>query len=67
MNANETNEAAHRTRRWTSQPATERQLAYLPAHAHGANRYQASCCLVRRFNRRTIERLLAGTVEVVVA
>ena len=62
MNTHESDESAHRTRHWTSQPPTERQMAYLPALAGdaGLTRYAASCHLTRRFNRRTIDRLLAA-------
>ncbi len=69
MNQHESDESAHRTRHWTRQPPTERQMAYLPALAGvaGLTRYGASCHLTRKFNRRTIDRLLAAPAEVVAA
>ncbi len=44
-------------------------MAFLPALAGDADltRYGASCYLARRFNRRTIDRLLAAPAEVVAA
>lgn len=68
LNANETDESAHKTRRWLNQPATEKQLRYLPReyhHAFASTRYRASALLTFRFNRRAIESLAAtaGTDE----
>ena len=59
MNGHESDERAHRTRHWISQPPTEKQMAFLPALVGytGLTRYAASCYLARRFNRRTIEQI----------
>ncbi|MEG9884506.1 MAG: DEAD/DEAH box helicase [Hyphomicrobiales bacterium] len=62
LNANETDESAHKTRYWLNQPATEKQLQYLPReyhHAFAFTRYRASTLLTFRFNRNAIESLLA--------
>lgn len=57
LNTNETDESAHKTKAWLRQPATEKQLAYLPA-SHRMNysltRYQASAMLSLKFNTTAI-------------
>lgn len=61
LNENESDESAHKTRRWLSQPATERQLQYLPVeyrHDHNLTRYQASALLTFRFNKSAIQKLI---------
>lgn len=63
LNEHETDESAHKTRRWLSQPPTDRQLAYLPAdyrHDFGLTRYQASALLSFQFNRAAIRSLVFG-------
>jgi len=63
LNEHETDESAHKTRRWLSQPPTDRQLAYLPAdyrHDFGLTRYQASALISFQFNRATIRSLVFG-------
>lgn len=63
LNEHETDESAHKTRRWLSQPPTDRQLAYLPAdyrHDFGLTRYQASALLSFQFNRNAIRSLVFG-------
>ena len=63
LNDNETDESAHKSRRWLNQPATEKQLKYLPAECrqdYGLNRYQASALLSFRFNKTAIRRLILG-------
>ncbi|MFC4624293.1 DEAD/DEAH box helicase [Daeguia caeni] len=63
LNEHESDESAHKTRRWLSQPPTDRQLAYLPAdyrHDFGLTRYQASALLSFQFNRNAIRSLVFG-------
>ena len=61
LNENETDESAHKSRSWLNQPATEKQLRYLPPecrHDYGMNRYQASALLTFTFNKQAIHRLV---------
>ena len=61
LNENETDESAHKTRRWLGQPPSEKQLQYLPVeyrHDHNLTRYQASALLTFRFNKSTIRDLI---------
>ena len=61
LNENETDESAHKSRGWLNQPATEKQLRYLPPacrHDYGMNRYQASTRLTFTFNKQAIRRLV---------
>ena len=61
LNENETDESAHKSRSWLDQPATEKQLRYLPPecrHDYGMNRYQASALLTFTFNKQAIRRLV---------
>ena len=70
LNTNESDETAHKTRNWLRQPATERQLAYLPAefrHDFSLTRYQASALLTFRFNRDRIRSLVFGAEEAALA
>jgi hypothetical protein len=63
LNQHESDESAHKTRRWLSQPPTDRQLAYLSAdyrHDFGLTRYQASALLSFQFNRNAIRSLVFG-------
>jgi DNA repair protein RadD len=63
LNDNETDESAHKTRSWLKQPATDKQLAYLPPEYrlnYGLTRYQASALLTFHFNRGAIRRLVFG-------
>ncbi|MBI5243392.1 MAG: helicase, partial [Elusimicrobia bacterium] len=62
LSVNETEDAAHKSRRWLGQPPTEKQLKYLPAAFRSlvSTRYQASCVLAHSFNRRRIELALAA-------
>ena len=66
LNENETDESAHKTKRWLSQPPTDKQLQYLPAeyqHDHNLTRYQASALLTFRFNKSAIRNLVFGASE----
>jgi hypothetical protein len=61
LNAHETDESAFKTKGWLNQPATERQLQYLPAEAcsdFGLTRYRASALMTFGFNKRAIRELI---------
>jgi hypothetical protein len=61
LNTHETDESAHKSRRWLREPPTERQLIHLPPQARadlGMTRYQASALLTFKFNRHDIRRLV---------
>ncbi len=63
LNENETDESAHKTRAWLNQPATEKQLRYLPAEYRqdfGLTRYQASALLTFQFNKAAITNLVTS-------
>ena len=63
LNENESDESAHKSRAWLNQPATEKQMRYLPPecrHDYGMNRYQASALLTFTFNKQAIHRLVMG-------
>ena len=66
LNEHETDESAHKSRRWLDQPPTEKQLAYLlPEHRQDLSltRYEASALLTFRFNRGQIRRLIFDAVD----
>jgi DNA repair protein RadD len=66
LNEHESDESAHKTRRWLSQPPTDRQLAFLPPEHRqdfGLTRYQASALLAFRFNREAIHSLVFGAAD----
>ncbi|MDP2357731.1 MAG: DEAD/DEAH box helicase [Beijerinckiaceae bacterium] len=70
LNTNESDESAHKTRSWLRQPATERQLAYLPPECRldfSLTRYRASALLTFRFNRSAIRSLVFGAAEAALA
>jgi DNA repair protein RadD len=61
LNDHESLDTAHKTRRWLNEPATERQLQYLPPSLrtdYGLTRYQASALLAFQFNKGAIRRLV---------
>jgi hypothetical protein len=61
LNEHETDESAHKSRRWLREPPSERQLAFLPPEYRGdlsLTRYQASALLTFRFNRNAIRTLV---------
>jgi ribosomal protein L40E len=67
LNAHESDESAHKSRRWLREPPTERQLAHLPPEARadlGMTRYQASALLTFKFNRHAIRQLVLGAQPV---
>ena len=66
LNENETDESAHKSKRWLNQPATDKQRQYLPDGFqldYGLNRYQASALLTFQFNKPTITRLVTDASE----
>jgi superfamily II DNA or RNA helicase len=63
LNEYESDESAHKTRRWLSQPPTTKQLGLLPApfrQEFGLTRYHASALIVFQFNKNAIRRLVFG-------
>jgi hypothetical protein len=61
LNDNESEDSAHKTRRWLNEAPTTKQLQYLPPEMradYGLTRYQASALLSFRFNRNAIVRLV---------
>jgi superfamily II DNA or RNA helicase len=63
LNEHESDETAHKTRRWLSQPATDKQLALLPMEYRqdfGLTRYQASALIAFQFNKSATRRLVFG-------
>jgi superfamily II DNA or RNA helicase len=57
LNLYENESTAHKTRSWLHQPATERQLQYLPPayrHDYSLTRYKASAMMTLQFNRQAI-------------
>jgi len=57
---NETEDAAHKSRRWLRQSPTEKQIIYLPESCKSLprTRYEAACLLTHKFNRQSIEQVL---------
>jgi hypothetical protein len=61
LNTHETDESAHKTKRWLREGPTNRQLAFLPAERRAdlsLTRYQASALLTFQFNRQAIRTLV---------
>lgn len=61
LNDNESEDSAHKTRRWLNEVPTPKQLQYLPPELrsdYGLTRYQASALLSFQFNRHAILRLV---------
>jgi hypothetical protein len=59
LNTHETEDAAHKSRKWLHEPATEKQLQHLPPQYRldlGLSRYRASALLSFRFNRPAIRQ-----------
>jgi len=66
LNEYETDESAHKTRRWLHEAPTQKQLAYLPAEHRldfGLTRYRASAMLTFQFNRRAIQDLVVAASD----
>lgn len=63
LNEHESEDSAHKSRHWLKQPATDKQLQYLPPEMRtdfGLSRYQASVLMSFQFNKRAIQRLVMG-------
>jgi DNA repair protein RadD len=63
LNTHETDESAHKSRRWLREGPTERQLAFLPPAQRAdlsLTRYQASALLTFQFNKAAVRRLVTG-------
>jgi DNA repair protein RadD len=61
LNTHESDESAHKSRRWLREGPTERQLAFLPPAQRAdlsLTRYQASALLTFQFNKAAIRRLV---------
>ncbi|MCW7536245.1 DEAD/DEAH box helicase [Aquabacterium sp. A7-Y] len=61
INERESAETAYKTRRWLGEPATSKQLQYLPEKLrtdYGLTRYRASALLTFKFNKAAIQRLV---------
>ena len=61
LNTHETDDTAHKSKSWTRQPATEKQLQYLPPEYRldfSLTRYQASTLITFQFNRAKIRQLV---------
>ena len=61
LNDQETDDAAHKTRRWLTAVPTPGQLRHLPPEARadfGLTRYQASALLTFKFNKHAIQRVV---------
>ncbi len=61
LNEQETDDAAHKTRRWLTESPTSAQLRYLPAEIRSdfsLTRYQASALLSFQFNKPAIRRVI---------
>jgi len=61
LNTHETDESAHKSRRWLREGPTERQLAFLPPAQRAdlsLTRYQASALLTFQFNKAAVRRLV---------
>lgn len=57
-------DGAKKTKRWLSQPPSDKQCAMLglsPMQAMGVTRYQAACRITWQFNERGIKRILEGS------
>jgi len=66
LNEHETDESAHKSRRWLSHPPTDKQLKYLPpsfAQDYGLTRYHASALITFTFNKQSIRRLVTAAAE----
>ncbi|MCK5748013.1 MAG: zinc ribbon domain-containing protein [Oricola sp.] len=66
LNDNETDETAHKSRSWHHQPATPRQLQYLPSamrNDYGLTRYRAAAMLTFQFNKEAIRTCVQQAAE----
>ena len=63
LNLSETETAAHKTRSWLHESATEKQLQYLPQKYRNdtsLTRYKASALITLQFNHKSIQQALGG-------
>lgn len=62
LSLNETEDAAHKSRRWLMQPPTDKQMIYLPDSRKQSvrTRYEASCILAHTFNKWKIDKALTS-------
>lgn len=63
LNLHETEDSAHKTRRWLYEQATPKQLQYLPSqyqHDYSLTRYEASALMTLRFNQRAIKQAVGA-------
>ncbi len=63
LNLFETESAAHKTRSWLHQPATENQLRYLPPkyrNDFNLTRYKASALMTMKFNNAAIQQAISA-------
>ena len=61
INLFETESAAHKTKNWLHQPATEKQLRHLPPeyrNDYSLTRYKASALMTMRFNNTAIRQVI---------
>ncbi|MFA5161533.1 MAG: DEAD/DEAH box helicase [Elusimicrobiales bacterium] len=60
LRLNETENTAHKSRRWLHQPPTEKQISHLPqdCKTFPQTRYEAACLLSHKFNRQSIQQVL---------
>ncbi len=61
LNTYETDDTAHKSKGWTRQPATDKQLQYLPPQYrtdYSLTRYHASALMTFQFNRAAIRHLV---------
>jgi superfamily II DNA or RNA helicase len=61
INSIESEDSAHKSRRWINEPATQKQLQYLPPEFRGdfgLSRYQASALMSFQFNKHAIRQLV---------
>jgi DNA repair protein RadD len=66
MNAYESEDAAHKSRKWLNMPATDRQLPMISGlvqFPQGMNRYHASCLITWKFNVRQIMKIVEGVMR----
>ena len=59
-------DGAKKTKRWLSEPCTDKQREYLgldPMAAMGVTKYNAACQMTWRFNERIIRKILEGSVR----
>lgn len=63
LNLHETEDSAHKTRRWLYEQATPKQLQYLPPqyqHDYSLTRYEASALMTLKFNQRAIKQAVGA-------